>query len=121
DQQDLEQLGHDGGGQGSQQRHVGEKVVHAALLERAAVSVLTITMATVMGPVPPGMGVSQPATLPTSGWTSPTMRPSTRVSPTSSTAAPGLTISGAMRRGLPAATTSTSAWRVTAARSGVRE
>ena len=76
-------------------------------------------MARVIGPTPPGIGASQPATSATSGATSPT-RPrvaSVRVMPTSTTAAPGLTMSAVSRPGRPAATTTMSAVLVCAARS----
>ncbi len=80
----------------------------------AAVSVFLSSIAMVSGPTPPGTGVSAPATSSTSGWTSPrtseprrsnaarrfepaansrsiVARSSTRVVPTSTTVAPGLT------------------------------
>ena len=76
---------------------------------RAAATVLASSMATVMGPTPPGTGVRAPATSATSGATSPTIRSPARWLPTSTTAAPGLTISGVIMAGRPAAATSTSA------------
>ena len=58
------------------------------------------SMATVMGPTPPGTGVMAEATGATeSKSTSPTSFPSTRLIPTSITTAPGLTISPVIRRG----------------------
>src|SRR5207245_10960857 len=39
---------------------------------RAAFTVLLMSMVMVMGPTPPGTGVSAPAVLMASGWTSPT-------------------------------------------------
>src|SRR5690606_2358771 len=93
------------------------------VIHRAASQVLCSSMATVMGPTPPGTGVIHPATSRTaSKSTSPTRRPpGRRLMPTSMTAAPGLTCWGPMSPGRPTATTSTSAWRVNDARSGVRE
>jgi len=53
-------------------------------------------------PTPPGIGASQPATSATSGAASPTRPASVRVMPTSTTAAPGLTMSrSAGRDGRP--------------------
>ncbi len=82
--------------------------------------------ATVTGPTPPGTGLSQPATaLTSSKATSPTVRwapvvsSRTLLTPTSTTTAPGLTISARISPGTPAAETSTSASRVRLARSGV--
>ena len=79
--------------------------------------------ATVIGPVPPGIGVTAPATARTSSKrTSPAIFPSSpRLTPTSNTAAPGFTCSAPIRPGLPAAATRMSASRVSAARSAVRE
>ena len=53
--------------------------------------------------------------------TSPQRPDSVRWMPTSTTTAPGLTCSAPSIKGLPAATTSRSAWRVIVARSWVRE
>ncbi|MNK49217.1 hypothetical protein D3C87_680600 [compost metagenome] len=76
----------------------------------------------VMGPTPPGTGVSQPATRSTSGWTSPASLPSgRRLVPTSITTAPGLIMSGVIMWGRPTAATTRSASRTLAARSRVRE
>ena len=74
-----------------------------------------------MGPTPPGTGLNQPATFATSGWTSPCSLLPSRVIPTSTTAAPGLTMSGVTKQLLPIAATSTSASRATAGRSAVLE
>src|SRR5919201_4734270 len=62
----------------------------------SARKVFRTSMARVIGPTPPGFGVSQPATSATAGSTSPASLPSTRLTPTSITAAPGFTISGRM-------------------------
>ena len=69
-----------------------------------------------MGPTPPGLGDTHAATSATAGSTSPAMRvlPSgfvTRETPTSSTIAPGLTLSAVTIEGEPAAATITSALR----------
>ena len=80
-------------------------------------TMLVSSIARVIGPTPPGLGLTQPATSATSGATSPAILPSTRLTPTSSTAAPGLTMSPVMRPGTPAAATTMSAWRTSAARS----
>ena len=71
------------------------------------------------GPTPPGFGDTQPATSQTSAATSPAILPSTRETPTSRTAAPGLTMSPVMMPGTPAAATTMSALRTCAARSRV--
>ena len=76
-------------------------------------------MARVIGPTPPGLGERKPATSATAGCTSPVSLPSTCETPTSSTAAPGLTMGGVIRCGTPAAATTTSARRTCAARSWV--
>jgi UDPglucose 6-dehydrogenase len=83
----------------------------------AASTTLVSSMARVIGPTPPGMGASQPATSATSAATSPTSPVPVRVIPTSTTAAPGLTMSAVSRPGRPAATTTMSAVLVCAARS----
>src|SRR5699024_8420752 len=75
--------------------------------------------ARVSGPTPPGFGEAAPATPHTSGCTSPASAPSTRDTPTSSTAAPGLTMPAVSMWGTPAAATITSARRVSAERSRV--
>ena len=80
---------------------------------------LDSSIARVIGPTPPGFGDTQPATSYTSGATSPAIRPSTRETPTSRTAAPGLTMSPEMMPGTPAAATTMSALRTCAARSRV--
>ena len=71
------------------------------------------------GPRRPGLGETQPATSQTSAATSPAILPSTRETPTSRTAAPGLTMSAVMMPGTPAAATTMSALRTWAARSRV--
>ena len=72
------------------------------------------------GPTPPGTGVIAEATaLADSKSTSPTSLSSTTLMPTSTTTAPGLSISPVIRPGTPAATTTTSASRVWRARSTV--
>ena len=70
---------------------------------------LESSIARVIGPTPPGLGETQPATSQTSAATSPASLPSTRETPTSSTAAPGLTMSPVMMPGTPAAATTMSA------------
>ena len=80
---------------------------------------LDSSIARVIGPTPPGLGETQPATSQTSAATSPAILPSTRETPTSSTAAPGLTMSPVMMPGTPAAATTMSACRTWAARSRV--
>ena len=67
----------------------------------AASTTLDSNIALVIGPTPPGLGAQNPATSATSGATSPTMRPLTRLTPTSSTAAPGLTMSAVISHGHP--------------------
>ena len=75
----------------------------------------------VIGPVPPGIGVIAPAIACTaSKSTSPTMPASVRDTPTSTTAAPGLTWSAVIIRADPAAAMMMSASRHTPARSAVR-
>src|SRR5205085_3809011 len=94
--------------------YVGERlVVSQGLRSCSARSVLRTSMARVIGPTPPGEGLSQRATSLTSAATSPTWRPSTRLTPTSITAAPGLIIAAVTVSGLPTATTRMSASRVT--------
>ena len=95
---------------------------HIAPSIRAASSVFSNRQAMVIGPVPPGIGVIAAATcLTVSKSTSPTMPASVRETPTSMTAAPGLTWSAVMRWAIPAAPTRMSALRQTSARFGVRE
>src|SRR5215210_2771428 len=85
---------------------------HAGASHRSAASTTFCrSIARVIGPTPPGMGASQPATSRTAGSTSPTMPVSVRVMPTSRTAAPGRTLSGVTRPGTPAAATMMSARR----------
>src|SRR5690606_20071715 len=91
----------------------------------AASTTLLRSIARVMGPTPPGLGETQPATSRTPGSTSPTTRDLpvsgsvARDTPTSTTTAPGLTMSAVTIPGTPAAATTTSARRVWAARSAV--
>src|SRR6185503_14093926 len=86
----------------------------------AAWTVLTISMATVIGPTPPGTGEIAPATSDTSSnFTSPISPSGVRCTPTSSTVAPGLIMSAVTRCGTPAAATTMSARRVAAFRSFV--
>jgi hypothetical protein len=77
----------------------------------------------VIGPTPPGTGVTHAArSITSSKATSPTSLPSaSRLMPTSMTAAPGFTQSPRTRRGRPTAATSTSASAQSRARSRVRE
>ena len=77
-----------------------------------------------MGPTPPGLGDRALATSSTPSATSPQIRalpsaPTTRLTPTSSTTAPGLTISGVIIPATPAALIMMSARRVWLARSRV--
>ena len=74
------------------------------------------------GPTPPGTGVIAETTgLADSKSTSPTSLSPTTLIPTSTTTAPGLSISPVIRPGTPAATTTISASRVCRARSTVFE
>src|SRR3569832_1597011 len=79
--------------------------------ELKAQSVFCSSVATVIGPTPPGTGVIQPARrFATSKSTSPTSLPSaSRLMPTSMTMAPGLIHSPFTSPGLPTATTTMSA------------
>ena len=77
------------------------------------------SMARVIGPTPPGFGLSSRPPRRRPGATSPAILPSTRLTPASSTAAPGLTMSAVTRAGDPAAATTMSACRTCAARSRV--
>src|SRR5260370_27111310 len=111
---------------------------------RAAFTVLLMSMVMVMGPTPPGTGVSAPAVFAASGCTSPTRaeplarnfsrragkfrrRDSasfalvTLFVPTSITAAPGRIQSACTYPALPIAATTISARRTTSARSRVFE
>ena len=74
---------------------------------------VSISVATVIGPTPPGTGVIQLARLAAASKpTSPTRRPSSRrLMPTSITTAPGFTHSPGTIPGRPTATTRMSAWR----------
>ena len=87
----------------------------------AADTVFSISMAMVILPTPPGTGEIHPAfSFTCSKSTSPQSFPFTRLMPTSSTAAPSLTISAVTNRGLPTAATRISARRVCSAKSSVR-
>ena len=77
----------------------------------AARTTFCSSIARVIGPTPPGLGATCPATSTTSAATSPAILPSTRLTPTSRTAAPGLTMSAVIRPGTPAAATTMSAPR----------
>src|SRR4051812_43633684 len=85
----------------------------------AARTTFCSSIARVMGPTPPGFGATWPATSTTSRATSPAIFPSTRLTPTSRTAAPGFTIAAVISPGTPAAATTMSAPRTCAARSRV--
>src|SRR2546425_4216628 len=71
--------------------------------------VFRTSMARVIGPAPPGLGVPHPAPSSTPGAGSPPWPPSPRFALTSTTAAPGLPMYLVMRLGLPAAATRMSA------------
>ena len=123
-----------GGSGGNEARHCTASVrrpAHAAALRgcgsrnsllakrsaaSAASSVFCISVATVIGPTPPGTGVIQLARCAAaSNPTSPTRRPSSsRLMPTSITTAPGLTHSPGISAGRPTATTRMSALRTLA-------
>ena len=81
---------------------------------------MRISTAIVIGPTPPGTGVSAPATPATAGSTSPTSPASVRLMPTSITVAPGFTQSALTNPGMPTAATTISAPRTCAATSRVR-
>src|SRR3954447_5416062 len=102
---------------------VERRLGHAGCASRAARSAARTTfcssIARVIGPTPPGLGATWPATSTTSGATSPAIFPSTLLTPTSSTAAPGFTIAEVISPGTPAAATTMSAVRTCAARSRV--
>src|SRR6478672_2075341 len=105
-------------------RDPGQALHPAAACRSAASPTVVSRHARVIGPTPPGLGVSQPATSATPGSTSPATfdlpsGPGTRLTPTSSTAAPGLTMSAVTMPGTPAAATTMSARRTWAARSRV--
>src|SRR3954447_18298603 len=85
----------------------------------AASTTFCSSIARVIGPTPPGFGATKPATSTTSRETSPAILPSTRLTPTSRTAAPGFTTSAVTRPGTPAAATTMSALRRWPARSRV--
>ena len=93
-----------------------------------AVTVFAISIATVIGPTPPGTGDNRDATCPTSGCTSPARRhplsrvsSSTRLIPTSTTTAPGLIQSTLTISGLPTAAITMSAFKHSALASVVFE
>ena len=67
----------------------GKGVVVAKTLDEADAAIATMfdsSIARVIGPTPPGLGETQPATSQTSSATSPAILPSTRETPTSRTA-----------------------------------
>src|SRR4029077_15297982 len=102
----------------------GHQLTLARASRRACASetVLRSSIATVIGPTPPGTGVSQPATGSTlARSTSPISLPSTGVVPTSMTKAPGLTYDESTIPGRPIAATRMSASRQTDGRFWVRE
>src|SRR3954454_5102299 len=95
--------------------HQAENALTGA--ERSAASTtFCSSIARVIGPTPPGLGATCPATSTTSSATSPAILPSTRLTPTSRTAAPGLTMSAVISPGTPAAATTMSAFLTCAAR-----
>src|SRR5262249_62228267 len=83
----------------------------------AASRTLLANIALVIGRPPRGTGARYPATLVTLGPTSPVSPASVRVIPTSTTAAPGLTMSAVISPGRPAAATTMSARDTSPARS----
>src|SRR5207244_6001906 len=96
---------------------------HPLVWMLAALTVVSSKHATVIGPTPPGTGVMNPASLLTfSKSTSPRSFPSTRVRPTSTTAALGLTCSSLIwKLSRPTALTRMSAVFVIWVRLGVFE
>src|SRR5215218_656935 len=98
--------------------HQAESASRAAACS-AARTTFCSSIARVIGPTPPGFGATKPATSTTSSATSPAIFPSTRLTPTSRPAAPGLSLSAVIRPGTPAAATTMSAVRTWAARSRV--
>src|SRR3954451_10208309 len=99
-------------------RHQAESTSTAAACS-AGDTTLASSIARVIGPTPPGLGATWPATSTTSRATSPAILPSTRLTPTSRTAAPGRTMSRLTMPGTPAAATTMSAFRTCADRSRV--
>jgi len=99
------------------------------LRRRNALTVFLMSMATVMGPTPPGTGVIMEAigetdgksTSPTSRWPDFLAGSATRLIPTSITTAPGFTKSAVTNPGRPIAAISTSACLARDGRSKVRE
>src|SRR3954454_15968880 len=100
-------------------RHGQADSASSAAACSAARTTFCSSIARVIGPTPPGLGATKPATSTTSRATSPAILPSTRLPPTSSTAAPGFTMSALISPGTPAAATTMSAVRTCAARSRV--
>ena len=82
---------------------------------------LRSSIAIVIGPTPPGTGVRKARDVGRAGVDVADEPASVRLMPTSTTAAPDLTMSGETIAGTPAATTRTSASSVCRARSSVRE
>ena len=95
---------------------------------RLAFTVFFMSMATVIGPTPPGTGVMCEALGDTPAkWTSPLSEypdffeaSATRLTPTSITTAPGFTMSAVTNSARPMAAIRTSAWRVIEAVEPVR-
>src|SRR5207248_8346995 len=102
-------------------RSAPSALAQSGLRRASASNVFLINIARVIGPTPPGFGVSHPATSSTPGPRSPTWRPSIQFVLTSTTAAPGFTMSLPIRLARPAAETRMSADRVWRARSFVLE
>src|SRR3954452_10612818 len=100
-------------------RHGQADSASSAAACSAARTTFCSSMARVIAPTPPGLGATYPATSTTSGATSPAILPLTRLTPTSRTAAPDLTMSAVIRPGTPAAATTMSADRTCADRSRV--
>ncbi len=94
-------------------RAIGSALRPTASARRAS-TVLDRSMARVMGPTPPTRGDRNPATSATPSSTSDRSRPSRKLTPAATTAAPGRTMSAVMSPGDPAAATTTSAVRVNA-------
>src|SRR6266545_5161497 len=93
---------------------------HQSAAASAASTTLLSSIARVIGPTPPGIGAIHDACSRASGAMSPTILPSApRLVPTSSSTAPGLTMSAVIRPADPAAAITMSPVRTTAARSVV--
>src|SRR3954454_13965634 len=101
------------------ERRLGHAGCASRVARSAARTTFCSSIARVIGPTPPGLGATWPATSTTSGATSPAIFPSTLLTPTSSTATPGFTSAEVISPGTPAAATTMSAVRTCAARSRV--